>query len=287
VPRRHLLALTLALPVTLLMGASGAAADGPSVGASVALVDQVWSNDGRLDVVVTKEPDSTLVQTRATNSRELLWQGRVPGLLGVPLITAGGPVPGLGGLSPDGRTLVLSEMRTAYPADSTRLVVLDTLGRRRPRELNLRGNFAVDALSPRGDVLYLIQDRQASSFSTYSVRAFDLRRGELRPGAIVDRTDNATVMHGNAVARATSPDGGWVYTVYVGGPHAFVHALHASAGTAFCVDLPWKRRLLPWGATAWLDPRAHRLHVTDPVGRSLAVVDTAHLRLVSGPAVKF
>jgi hypothetical protein len=45
-------------------------------------------------------------------------------------------------------------------------------------------------------------------------------------------------MAGYPLARATSPDGAWVYTLYQGPEHAFVHALAASEGYALCIHLP-------------------------------------------------
>ena len=47
-------------------------------------------------------------------------------------------------------------------------------------------------------------------------------------------------MAGIPLARATSADRGWVYTLYNGGTsHAFVHALDTKHRTARCIDLPW------------------------------------------------
>ena len=45
-------------------------------------------------------------------------------------------------------------------------------------------------------------------------------------------------MAGYPLARASSPDGEWVYTLYQGPEHAFVHALAAVDGYALCIDLP-------------------------------------------------
>src|SRR5581483_2244369 len=64
----------------------------------------------------------------------------------------------------------------------------DRAARLRPPARGLQGDFAYDALSPDGHVLYLIQHVSKTSLSRYLVRAYDLRRRELRPGAIADRT---------------------------------------------------------------------------------------------------
>jgi hypothetical protein len=72
------------------------------------------------------------------------------------------------------------------------------------------------------------------------VRAYDLERQRLLPGAIVDRTEPNDVMRGYPVRRVTSPGGVWVYTLYGGGRMPFVHALDTVHRQAVCLDLPWK-----------------------------------------------
>ena len=47
-------------------------------------------------------------------------------------------------------------------------------------------------------------------------------------------------MRGYPLARATSRDGRWAYTLYGGGAYAFVHALDTSRAQAVCVGLPWR-----------------------------------------------
>jgi hypothetical protein len=47
-------------------------------------------------------------------------------------------------------------------------------------------------------------------------------------------------MSGMPVARASSADGRWVYTLYsVGDNYPFVHALDTVHRTAVCIGIPW------------------------------------------------
>ena len=57
---------------------------------------------------------------------------------------------------------------------------------------------------------------------------------------IADKRSGWTAMQGELIARATTADGAWVYTLYGSDTRAFVHALNAAQGYAVCVDLPLK-----------------------------------------------
>jgi hypothetical protein len=104
----------------------------------------------------------------------------------------------------------------------------------------LKGDFAFDALSPSGRMLYLIEHRSSTNVTSYLVRGYDLTRGQLLPRAIADRTQRGWVMHGTPVSRATTANGRFVYTLYQNsGGYPFVHALDTVRGVAHCVGLPW------------------------------------------------
>ena len=62
--------------------------------------------------------------------------------------------------------------------------------------------------------------------------------GRVQPGFIADKRELDEPMAGYPLARASRPDGAWVYTLYQGPEHAFVHALAAAEGYALCIDLP-------------------------------------------------
>lgn len=165
-----------------------------------------------------------------------------------------------GGLSADGKTLVLSSFAIGnppvYPPRVTRLAILDTdlrpqrhlrAGQRRPpsvfRSIELRGHFAFDAISPDGSTIYLIHHfpnlTGPSYITRYEVRAYDIKSDRLLPEPIVDPEEPEERMEGLPLSRAMSPDGRWAYTLYDGnGEEPFVHALDTVAGQAVCVDLP-------------------------------------------------
>ncbi len=164
-----------------------------------------------------------------------------------------------GGLSADGKTLVLSHFdfdSPVYPPKTTRLAVLDTdlrpqrhlqAEQQRPpsvfSSIALRGHYAFDAISPDGSTIYLIHhfpNLSGPSYLThYEVRAYDLKSDRLLPEPIVDPEEPEERMEGLPLSRAMSPDGRWAYTLYDGnGKEPFIHALDTVAGQAVCVDLP-------------------------------------------------
>jgi hypothetical protein len=71
------------------------------------------------------------------------------------------------------------------------------------------------------------------------VRAYDLRAERLLPRVIADRRQRGWTMSGYPVARATGPDGRWVYTLYhQADNYPFVHALDTVTRTAVCIAVP-------------------------------------------------
>jgi len=169
----------------------------------------------------------------------------------VPLVSYDGTA---GGLSGDGRTLVLIRPRARFPRKRTSFAVVDVIGRRprlRLRELvHLRGDFSYDALSPDGRSLFLINYVSRRDPTKYRVRVFDLGRGELAPEAIVDPRESPDEMNGLPVSRVMSPDRRWAYTLYDGTEgHPFIHALDTVERRAACIDLddlngdPYRLRL--------------------------------------------
>src|SRR5581483_5888382 len=111
----------------------------------------------------------------------------------------------------------------------------------------------------------------------YAVRAYDLPRGRLLPGAIVDKREPRETMRGYPIARATGPGGAWVYTLYTRpGAGAFVHALDTRHRSAVCVDLPWRGGDDAWNAELRLAAGARQLLVRLH-GETVARVDTRTL----------
>lgn len=102
----------------------------------------------------------------------------------------------------------------------------------------LPGKFEFDAVSTNGSLLYLIEHRPPRGSENYRVRVYDFAADELRPDPVADKRNLETDMTGRPMARATSKDGIWVFTLYRGAKHAFVHALNVDQAYALCLDLP-------------------------------------------------
>jgi hypothetical protein len=130
------------------------------------------------------------------------------------------------GASQDGRTAVLA--RTQRRSTSFALLAP---GRQRLVRLGGR-NWGFDALN--GPYLYLIRTLRYG----YEVRLYDLRSGTLQRQPLKDPNESALIQ-GIPFARASSPDGRYLFTLYVGSNgNAMVHELDTAAGYAYCVDLP-------------------------------------------------
>jgi hypothetical protein len=186
----------------------------------------------------------------------------------------------LGGLSADGRTLILARPRTMFPARSTELAVLDASTLRVVRLVALRGDFSFDAISPSGRWVYLIEHSSTDAVQ-YQVRALDTHSGRLVPHDIIDPHDRGEKMEGYPLSRISSPDGRWAYTLYAGTDSPFIHALDTPGLRARCIDVP----AFPQSVNA----SAVRLRLTGDrlavmVGRrTLSAFDTRSLRLTPGP----
>jgi hypothetical protein len=192
---------------------------------------------------------------------------------GVPTISYDGTT---GGLSTNRSTLVLAQLnpwtcvtgRCVWTASRFAVFTPKTLRRR--ATLTLHGRFAYDALSPDGRMLYLIQYVSQTDQTRYLVRAYDLERGRLLPGSIADRTQRGWVMQGSPMARTTSADGRFVYTLYENpGGFPFVHDLDTVRGVAHCVGLPWTGSQTEVGALRLtLEDGGRTLALAIPVGRA-------------------
>lgn len=176
---------------------------------------------------VADEPDEN---GRALTMRTL------EGTLAVPGVAWDGTTSGLTSL---GGRLVLIEPRESFPRRSTRLVMVDATSLRTVAELDLKGDYSFDAVSPDGGLIYLVHYVNPRDPSVYEVRAWDVAAERMLPEPIIDRRTAPEVMRGYPMTRATSPDGEWEYTLYDGGgSKPFVHALNTASKTALCIDLP-------------------------------------------------
>jgi hypothetical protein len=94
------------------------------------------------------------------------------------------------------------------------------------------GSWSFDALA--GSRLYLLQSLR----NGYAVRLYDLARSRLVAQPLKDAHESALI-RGSAWERAASPDGRYLFTLYVGqNGGAMVHELDLRAATARCIDLP-------------------------------------------------
>lgn len=195
------------------------------------------------------------------------------------------------GLSPNGRWLALG----SYPAyavnaantidTQSHLAVIDTAFAQPPKYVNLDGNFSFDALSNDGISLYLIETLPRDSTATpglgYKVRVYDLATGVLQPGVVVDKTAIAQTMSGIQQSSVMSPDGQWVYSLYLNqakGP--FIHALNLDGRYAFCIFLPTTgkedgEKQIHWSLAQTPDGRG--LYAVNSALGIVADVDTAQL----------
>jgi len=144
-----------------------------------------------------------------------------------------------GGLSPDGRWLVLEAFdapNNTAPPIATHFLLVDTSYANPSKQIDLAGQFEFDAVSNDGQRVYMIQYLSSDS---YHVRMFNVATGHLDPTIVFDKTDGNTAMAGLKVSGVASRDGHWLYSLYIRkNQGAFIHALSLDGPIAFCLDLP-------------------------------------------------
>jgi hypothetical protein len=148
-------------------------------------------------------------------------------------------------LSPDGRWLALRSL--APQAGVSQFAVVDTQAGKLIKSFSLPGAFELDALSPAGTMVYLIE-RTNDAAHHYYIRAYDATAQRLLDGYVADKRElEDPRMTGYAVARQMDPAGRRAYTLYVdpANNHAFIHVLPLYDGgsdpngplLARCLDL--------------------------------------------------
>jgi hypothetical protein len=173
---RASLALTLSVAAVAAI-ASPAAGDGPPVDGVYAA--PLTAPGGDLAYTTRRARGASVVEARATDSERLVRSARLHGAYVVSAVAYDGSS---GGLSADGRTLVLASPRRRFPRSTSGFAVLDAERLRLRRVVRLRGDFSFDALSPDGSLMYLIKYLSAGDLRRYRVRVYDLRRGGCCPG---------------------------------------------------------------------------------------------------------
>ncbi len=127
--------------------------------------------------------------------------------------------------SPDGRWLALRQV--GQTGNHTAIALVDTQAEKLVKTIQLEGNFTLDAISPQGGMIYLLQYINDGS-GHYYVKAYDTRANQLLPTIIADKSDlNDPRMVGTALTRQISADGEFAYTLYIDTWRniAFVHIL--------------------------------------------------------------
>jgi hypothetical protein len=212
------------------------------------------------------------------------WRGgsarlHVPAHYHLPAVTTRGD---RGGVSFDGQTVVL-----AYEGPRTdgrsRFLVAEK-GTLTP--LTFRGRIAFDAVAPSGSAIYLIRRTSASDPTRYVVLEYNRGTHTLsRVGVKIEFSASGPghpdgyAMQGLPLARTTSQDGSWAYTLYDSREHPFIHALPLGQGAwAACIELPpaWRDRV----GTLRLRAREYStLEVLDASGRVVATADLHSMKL--------
>jgi hypothetical protein len=222
--------LVLAVFVAAILAGSAGGA-GPSPGSAPA---GILSRAGKIRYGALRAGRGTLVEAISIPDGVVRRTRYLKGFYGIPMVAYDGST---GGLSRDGKRLVVYSPSRGIGRDVTRYVVLDPVTLRVRSRITLAGNFGFDALSPDGSLMYLIHLKSGSGLD-YEVRALDVNTGRLFPGAIVDRREPDEKMTGIPMTRVGSDDASWAYTLYAKPDSgAFVHALHTTGREAFCIDL--------------------------------------------------
>jgi hypothetical protein len=236
--------------------------------------------------VVLEATEGTVLARLAQDGGEVIEARSLRDRLTTPPVALDGTP---GGLSADGRTLVLVPPRTGLALERTKLEVFDAATLHRRDEFILRGDFSFDAISPDGSRIYLIEYLRPGDPTRYRVRALDTHSGRLLPDPILDPNEAPGEMRGYPLTRATSPDGRWAYTLYDGGgDHPFVHALDTVDGRAVCIDVhalaghPALGNFFPHPISRFQLATSDGLTVLDK-GQPVAVVDTQTFE-VSAPS---
>jgi hypothetical protein len=268
--RGRLLSLSILLCIACTPTASAGAAGAPIPSWHTGKTGAV-APGGSERLTARRSGENTLVTAVRRSDRQLLRSREIVGRWTIPAATLEGATTGL---SADGRTLALVRPTRIYPPTSTELAVVDARELTVRREVSLSGFFTIDAISPDGRWLYLIQYADANAID-YRVRALDTRTDRFASRDVVDPRAPDEQMGGLPMTRAMSRDGRWAYTLYGGGEETFIHALDTVGRTAACIDLD----MLPpdgdlSGYNLGVSPDGRRLRVRDSGGSLVAIVDT-------------
>ncbi|HCI81561.1 MAG TPA: hypothetical protein DHW02_17945 [Ktedonobacter sp.] len=182
----------------------------------------------------------------------------------------------------DGHWLALREQQTT--TTSSEFAFVNTLNGH-VENITLQGQFDLDAISPDGSRLYLLQQINDAA-GHYYVRLYQVNQHQLYPNVIADKSDiNDPRMIGSGLTRQVASDGTRDYTLYIDTREniAFVHALPLTGNLylARCIDLPTgKSPALLRYYTLALSADGSTLYATNAalgVSVAISVADTAAL----------
>lgn len=277
-PARRRNARVILATLALAAPAAPAAADGLPLPVEDS-PSGVLSHDGAARFLAVSVGGRTAVLAQDTATGAITSRANLAGRFGIPLVAYDSSA---GGVSHDGRTLVMIRPRSGFPRRATTFAVLAVQPRLRLRRLiRLPGDFSYDALSPDGSTLFLINYLSSRDPTQYRVRVFDLARDRLDPKPVVDPREAPGEMNGLPLTRVSSPDGRWAYTLYDGvGGRPFIHALDTRERAAVCIDLdgPAFRGVVPHELRLAVAAGGRRLDVRRN-GAVTAAVDTATFRV--------
>jgi len=268
--------VVIASAALLAVTAPAAAADGLPVPVDQSFGEGVVSADGSSRFVTLPAGERTLVMRISTGDGEVLDSTSAAGDFSVPAIAVDGTA---SGISADGETLALIAPRRTFPREATAFRIYDAKKLRRdPVEVELDGDFSFDALSPDGKTMYLVEYPDPRDPGSYLVRSFDLATGELDPDPLLDSEEAPDDMRGFPMTRATSPEGGWEYTLYDGGgAHPFIHALDVVEGATVCIDLEMLKPKDTYGASLEMTGDGSAIELRDGKNELRAIIDTESL----------
>ena len=275
--RRLLVVAAIGIAIATVTGRAASGAGGPDPG-----VRQGWDGIASADfryVTLMAGGWTTVAKIKRSGGRVVNYLN-IKGNWGIPAVSYDGTT---GGLTRDGSKLVLGQLRTTQGLlKQSSFTLIDTKRLVKLRTVRIAGDHAFDALSPDARYLYLVEHVSAQDLSRYRVRAYDFRADKLLRKPVIDRREWEETMQGTPMTRLVSRDGGWVYTLYSGGKHPFIHALDTRHVQAVCIDLPksWNRIDLSGLRLRWTQDGRIGVHYVSG-GRALATVDTEKLRVLS------
>jgi hypothetical protein len=225
-------AILVAVALAVALTATAAAAKGPVPGIDTGPRGVRTPTGAVKYVAMGARGGGTVVRAIQVADGKVVRSRVIPGRYGLAVVTLDGS---RGGLSADGKTLVLASLDRSEIRSRFAVVATGTLALR--KVITLPGLYSYDAISPTGSIVYLIEYKPSEA---YNVRALDVATGTLYQGVVVDKREAGEPMEGYPVTRATTSDGAWAFTLYGRDlEQAFVHALGTKDRVAVCIDLPW------------------------------------------------